>query len=184
MAGGISALAEKIKVRFMNNEQYIEYLRRKGTVIGTGCNIHKKAVFGTEPWLIRIGNNVRITKGVQFITHDGGLWTLRRMGLIDKEAVKYGAVRIGDNCNISWNVTIMPGVVIGKNCVIAAGAVVTKNVPPGTVWGGVPAKQIETIEEYHKKAAQTLVPTYSMGEEAKKTYLKEHCPELFDNTDI
>lgn len=184
MIGRIRSLAEKIKVKFMGNEQYIKYLRSKGVIIGTGCNIHKKAVFGTEPWLIRIGNNVRITKGVGFITHDGGLWTLRRMGLIDKESVKYGSIRIGDNCNISWNVTIMPGVIIGDNCIIGAGAVVTKNVPAGTIWGGVPAKQIETIEEYLEKAKQAAVPTYSMSEKDKKAYLKKHCPELFDNISI
>ena len=125
----IKTFFNKIHVKFMSNSSYIRYLRAKGVHIGTGCNIHKGVVFGTEPWLIKIGNNVRITKGVQFITHDGGLWTLRKMGLIDKEAVKYGTIMIGDNCNISWNVIIMPDVMIGNNCIIAAGAVVTKNIP-------------------------------------------------------
>lgn len=176
----IKTFLEKIYIKFMGNSSYIQYLRSKGIRIGIGCNIHKKAVFGTEPWLIKLGNNVRITKGVQFITHDGGLWTLRKMGLIDKEAVKYGTIIIGDNCNISWNVIIMPNVVIGDNCIIAAGAVVTKNVPSGTIWGGVPAKQIETIEDYLKKVSKNTVPTYSMSEAEKKAYLKTNCPELFE----
>lgn len=179
----IKTFFNKIHVKFMSNSSYIRYLRAKGVHIGTGCNIHKGVVFGTEPWLIKIGNNVRITKGVQFITYDGGLWTLRKMGLIDKEAVKYGTIMIGDNCNISWNVIIMPDVMIGNNCIIAAGAVVTKNIPDGTIWGGIPAKQIETVEEYHKKVSKIAVPTYSMTEADKKEYLKINCPELFEKLD-
>lgn len=48
----------------------------------------------------------------------------------------------------------MPNVHIGKNCIIAAGNVVTKNVPDNEVWGGVPAKHITTMEEYSKKIVQ------------------------------
>ena len=129
-------LINKIRVRLLSGDAYINYLRQMGVSIGKGCSIHKSAYFGSEPWLIRIGDNTRITQGVQFITHDGGLWTLRKMGLIRAEDVKYGNIVVGDNCNISWNVTIMPNCKIGNNCVIAAGAVVTKDIPSGTVWGG------------------------------------------------
>ena len=163
----------------LSKNAYIDYLREKGVTIGDGCDIHKSAQFGSEPWLISIGNNTRITQGVKFITHDGGLWTLRKMGLIGKEDVKYGHIVIGDNCNISWDVTIMPNCRIGDNCVIAAGAVVTKNVPSGTICGGVPAKQIETIEEYYSKIKNDCVPAFSMTEEEKRLYLFEHRPDLF-----
>lgn len=177
--GKLSNILLQFKKKMMNQSQYQAYLRKCGLTLGRGCDIHKDAVFGPEPWLIKLGNNVRITRGVKFITHDGGLWTLRRMGLIDEEAVKYGSIEIGDNCNISWDVTIMPNVKIGKNCVIAAGAVVTKSIPDGTVWGGVPAKQIETIEMYHEKIKDQTVPTNHMTSEEKKKYLSEHKPELF-----
>lgn len=175
----IRNLLKMIKIRSMSARQYIGYLRTEGVIIGEGCNIHKSAKFGSEPWLIRLGNNVRITQGVNFITHDGGLWTLRKMNLIGSECVKYGQIVVGDNCNISWNVTIMPNVHIGDNCVIAAGAVVTKDVPTGTVWGGIPAKQIETIEEYYRKCVDECVPTYSMSSTEKKRYLLNNKPELF-----
>ena len=178
--GAFKRLIQKIRINLMNNDAYISYLRKQGVKIGTGCNITKLADFGSEPYLITIGNNVRITKHVEFITHDGGLWTLRHMGLIDKEAVKYGRIKIGDNCNISWNAIIMPGVTIGDNCVIAAGAVVTKNVPSGEVWGGVPARKIETIEEYYNKIKDVTVPTCNMPKDKKQAWLKEHKPELFD----
>ena len=69
------------------------------------------------------------------------------MRLLPKEAVKYGRISIGDNCNIGWDTIIMPNVQIGKNCVIGAGAVVTKSIPNGEIWAGIPAKKIETTEE-------------------------------------
>ena len=177
--GSLKRLFTKIRINSMNNDAYIKYLRSKNMRIGEGCNISKAADFGSEPYLITIGNNVRITKNVHFITHDGGLWTLRQIGLIDKEAVKYGRIKIGDNCNISW-VIIMPNVTIGDNCVIAAGAVITKDVPAGEVWGGVPGHKIETIEEYLNKVKNSTVPTFSMSKDKKEAWLKENKPDLFN----
>lgn len=55
-------------------------------------------------------------------------------------------VVIGDDVWIGGNATILPGVHIGNNCVIAAGAVVTHDVPDNSLVGGVPAKVIKTIE--------------------------------------
>ena len=55
-------------------------------------------------------------------------------------------VRIGNDVWIGGNVTILPGVTIGNNVVVAAGAVVTKDVPDNSLVGGVPAKLIREIE--------------------------------------
>ena len=177
----ISLVINKMRKEFMSKEKYISYLRKKGLTVGNNCDISKSANFGSELWLIKIGNNTRITQRVQFITHDGGLWTLRKMGLIDEKEVKYGNIVIGDNCNISWDVTIMPNVKIGNNCVIAAGAIVTKNVPDGEVWGGIPAKKIETIEEYYEKIKNNTFPTNGMSIKEKKEYLQKKVPNWFDN---
>lgn len=177
----IKLIVHKIRKIFSNNDSYIELLKEDGVTIGKGCDIAKSANFGSEPWLISIGNNVRVTQRVQFITHDGGLWTLRKMGLIKEEDVKYGSISIGNNCNISWNSIIMPNVHIGNNVVIAAGAVVTKNVPDGEVWGGVPAKKIETVEEYFSKIVDDTEPTNGMSSREKREYLVQHRPDLFNN---
>ena len=56
----------------------IKHLRNKGLRIGNGCEIYRSVNFGSEPYLISIGNDVRITSGVKFCTHDGGIWTLRK----------------------------------------------------------------------------------------------------------
>lgn len=108
-----------------------------------------------------------------------GLWTLRKMNKINKEMVRYGNIKIGDNCNISWNTIIMPNVVIGNNVIIAAGAVVTKNIPDNMIYGGIPAKEIETIDEYYEKIKNNCFPTNGMCEKEKIKYLKENNPKLF-----
>lgn len=177
--GKFRQLFQMAKRKFMSKKQYAEYLQAQGVVIGSGCNIDTTAFFGSEPWLIRIGNNTRITQGVRMITHDGGLWTLRRLGMIAKESDKYGKIVIGDNCNIGWDVIIMPNVTIGNNCVVAAGAVVTRDIPDNTVFGGVPARQIETLDEYYEKVKDSCVPTATMSGGDKKAYLQKHKPELF-----
>ena len=60
-------------------------------------------------------------------------------------------IRIGKNVWVGSHATILPGVTVGDNAVVAAGAVVTKDVPPNTVVGGVPARMLKTIAPQEKK---------------------------------
>lgn len=155
-------------------DKYLNYLRKKGVRIGTGCEIYRSVNFGSEPYLISIGNHVRINSGVQLVTHDGGYWVLREKkggGFSDAEA--FGTIRIGDNVHVGTNAMIMPGVCIGENSVIACGAVVTHDVPANTVAGGVPARPIETLEEYAAKAEAKAVMTKHMTEKEKRQYLEK-----------
>ena len=71
--------------------------------------------------------------------------------LIRHQGVKRKGIKIGKNCWIGAKVTILDGVVIGDNCVIAAGAVVTKSMPSNIVIGGVPARQIKKIQKSEKE---------------------------------
>ena len=104
--------------------------------------------WGTEPWIITLGDNVHITDGVRFITHDGGT-LLFRDKVPDLEITK--PIVVGDNVYIGNCVMILPGVHIGNNVVIGAGAIVTKDVPDGQVIGGVPAHFIKTTDDYFEK---------------------------------
>jgi acetyltransferase-like isoleucine patch superfamily enzyme len=64
---------------------------------------------------------------------------------IDQQGITTCAVVIGDDVWIGANAVVRPGVTVGSHSVVAAGAVVTKDVPPHTVVGGVPAKVIKNI---------------------------------------
>lgn len=147
-----------------------EKLRELGANVGEGCEIFDGAKFESEPYLITIGNNVRITEGVKFLNHDGGVWTLRKMGLLE-DADIFGQIKVGDNVHIGMNATICPGVTIGNNCIIGVGSIVTKDVPDNTVVAGIPARKIETIEEYYQKHKDTCDFTKHMSPEEKKSYL-------------
>ena len=99
--------------------------------------------FDTEnPENISIGNWCAITSGVKIVTHyvhsakGKGHW------------YTYGKVHIGNNVHIGLNVLIVQPVTIGDDVIVAAGAVVTKDIPSGEIWGGIPAKFIKKIEGY------------------------------------
>jgi acetyltransferase-like isoleucine patch superfamily enzyme len=59
---------------------------------------------------------------------------------------KVGKILIGDKSWIGSNVIILPNVTIGQHVIVAAGSVVTKSIPDNTIWAGVPAKQIKSLE--------------------------------------
>lgn len=61
--------------------------------------------------------------------------------------LKFKSVYIHDNAWLGANVTVTPGTTIGENAIVAAGAVVTKNVPANTIVAGIPARVIKTIKE-------------------------------------
>lgn len=129
-----------VYIKMLSQKKYIDYLRKEGVEIGKNCEIYKSANFGSEPYLISMGNHVRINAGVQLVTHDGGYWVLRDQyaGYGDEfaKADYLAEIKIGNNVHIGTNAIIMPGVNIGDNSVIACGAVVTHDVRPNTVVGG------------------------------------------------
>lgn len=138
--------------------------------LGTNCEIYPNVSFGSEPYLIEIGNNVRITKGVQLTTHDGGVWVLRNMNLAEN-ADLFGKIKIGNNVHIGINSIIMPGVSIGDNVIIGAGSVVTKNVESNTIVAGIPAKKLKSVMEYYEKNKKEFHYTKSLNSNEKKEYL-------------
>lgn len=163
---------ERLKYKTANSAKRLQMLRKIGVKIGNGCDIDPSVTFGSEPYLIEIGDNVRLTVGVKITTHDGGLWVLRHNGKL-KDADRFGKVKIGNNVHIGLRSTIMPGVTIGDNVVIGCGAVVTKNIPSNSVAVGVPARVIESIDEYYEKAKDRVVYTKGLKGEAKRKKLEE-----------
>lgn len=88
---------------------------------------------------ITIEDDVLIGPKVSLITENHPLNPEERKGLTGKP------ILIKKNAWIGANATILPGVTIGENAVVAAGAVVSKDVPDNTIVGGVPAKFIKNV---------------------------------------
>ena len=92
-----------------------------------------------------IGNNVNLAQGITVTALNHNFEdALRR---IDEQGISTKPVVIGDDVWIGANAVILPGVTIGRHVVVAAGAIVTKDVPPNSLVAGVPAKIIKDLNE-------------------------------------
>lgn len=147
----------------------VRYAKRKGVTMKGSVHFYGMPHLSTEPWLITLGDNVHITNGVQFLTHDGGVLIFQEMNP-DIDIIK--PITVGDNVYIGINSIILPGVTIGNNCIIGAGSVVTKDIPNHSVAVGVPAKVIKTTDEYYQKALKNSVQTKRLSYRDKKEELK------------
>lgn len=117
----------------------------KGTVVGYNCELDGRMG-------LTIGENVNISSDVKIYTlqHDYNSSDFRAVG---------AQVIVKDYVWVSVCAIILPGVTIGKGAVIAAGAVVTKNVEPFAIMGGVPAKKIgERIKDLNYCPANFKLP--------------------------
>ena len=106
----------------------------KDVFINSGCHFQDQGGISIGDGTL-IGHNVVLAT----INHD----------LIPGNGRKnhYAPIKLGKNVWIGSNATVLPGVTVGDWAVIAAGAVVTKDVPPYTVVGGTPAKFIKKVKD-------------------------------------
>ena len=167
-------LIKKIRRKYYNfwvrRSNPLKYAKKIGVNIKGHLHIYGSIGWGSEPWIITIGDNVHITHGVKFITHDGGT-LLFRDKVPDLEITK--PITVGDNVYFGNDVIVLPGVNIGNNVVIGAGAVVTKDIPDNSVAVGVPARVIKTIDEYFEKLQrESLHVGHLKGEEKDRELMK------------
>jgi acetyltransferase-like isoleucine patch superfamily enzyme len=149
------------------------YARSLGVKMGENVNFYgiNPGTFSTEPWLISIGNNVYITNGCQFITHDGGTLILRRE-VPDLELT--APISIGNDVYIGLNTTILPGVTIGNRVIIGTGSIVTKDIPDNSVAVGIPARVIKTVDQYLEEAKKRSLHLGHLHGKDKEVELKKH----------
>lgn len=111
----------------------------KHTSIGKNVFINFNCIF-LDLGGITIEDNVLIAPGVKLLSEGHPVAPGNRQSLLT------GRIHIKQNAWIGAGATILPGVTVGENAVVAAGAVVSKDVAPNTIVGGIPAKVIKTID--------------------------------------
>jgi len=137
---------------WVRTDLVIKKWRKKGVSIGENCYVNYDVRL--EPG-VSIGDGTTITGGSLVLTHDAVPATFIKelscsRGVYDRKC-RRAEVSIGRQCFIGAYCVILPGVTIGDRCVVAAGSIVTKDVPSGNVVAGNPAKVICSIDEYIAK---------------------------------
>ena len=160
---------------YVKRYSHVDIARKMGVKVGTGCSIlsNPYTCFSTEPYLVEIGDYVRITAGVRFHTHDGAVWVLRNLYNLPKIDM-FGKIKVGNNVFIGTESIILPNVEIGDNVIIGSGAIVTKNIPNEEVWGGCPARKLCSIEEFYEKHRDDFLETCGKTEEEKRHVILRH----------
>lgn len=122
----------------------ILFYRLRGTKIGKNVCIDKGVfIEGWRPYLVTIKDNVEIGPKAIIVAIDSSYNTISQRDI----PILYGEVTIERNAYIGTGAIILPGVTVGEYSIVAAGAVVTRDVPPRTVVAGVPARVIKSVEE-------------------------------------
>lgn len=136
------------------------FMRKRGMRIGHGCHlIIDVANFGTEPYLIQIGDSVTITSGVKFINHDASTRLFRgRFPEMNKYGNIFAPIIIGNNCFIGIDTIFLPGTELGDNTIVGAGSVVKGKFPADSVIAGVPARRLYSLDEYIEKVRANMLP--------------------------
>lgn len=165
----------------LRDKSYIEMCKSRGLKVGKDVIFIEAPKFGSEPYLIEIGDRTKITANCTFINHDGAMYVIRTMEKY-LDARNFGRIKIGKNCFIGNNCTILPGVEMGDNCILGAGSVLNTSIPPNSVFAGVPAKFICSIEEYGDKALKNNV-MYPRELELIRpeldAYIKKNLPHIY-----
>lgn len=126
------------------NAKY-KFLKRNNVFALLGKNVlFQTNKLPNDPQFIKIHDNVKVASGVSFFNHD--VINTVFNGMSKNEDGVLGThiecIEIMENCFIGGNATILGGVKIGPNAIVAAGSVVVKDVPEGAVVGGNPARLI------------------------------------------
>jgi maltose O-acetyltransferase len=135
-------VAKRRELRFSS---YLQTLRDRGLVLGRNTSFQEGIFIDpSHCFLVSIGDDCVFAPNVHLVAHDASTKVVAG-------ATRLGAVRIGSRCFFGDSVIVLPGVTIGDDCIIGAGAVVTRDVPAGSVAAGNPAKVLKSTAEYREQ---------------------------------
>lgn len=188
----------------LNNETDLEgynkigaYSQIEGTLIGLGsyigwkcilhngeigrfCSIapHVECIYGQHPLYPMVSTHPSFFS----LGKQAGFTFVSEQQFSEQKYIKssngHHSFKIGNDVWIGYGARIMEGIIIGDGAVIAAGAIVTKDVPPFQIWGGIPAKKIKDRFSEEQKKALTKIKWWNYD----LSYLNEISP-LFKNID-
>ena len=161
----------KLLLLKVSEERRNKYLRRQGVQIGKNCKVHTVS-FSTEPYLVQIGDNARVTSGTIFITHDGAVHCFRE----EIGGGIFGRIKLGNNVFVGTSCIILLNTTIGNNCIIGAGSVVRGQFPDDSVIVGNPAKVImkTSVQKLLYLQSPGLVKTNNLAISDSRKLIKKH----------
>lgn len=179
----IYKIINKLHSTFQDFQQqaYNKICINNGLKLGKNVVIRNHVSFGSEPFLVEIGDETRIGEGATFVTHSGFTVNLRKLEGYE-EVRNFGHIKVGRNCAIGNGSVILQNVEIGDNCVLGANSVLSDSMPSHTVYSGNPAKYVCEIEDYGDVLKKTTINYPLELEKDKKKlnqWLKENLPKKF-----
>jgi acetyltransferase-like isoleucine patch superfamily enzyme len=132
-----------------SGREYADFLRYRKILhaIGPDCQINSDVVI-TDPRYVSLGSNV-ILSSCRILGHDASVAVFA--SVTGKVLDSVGPVIIGDNVFVGYGAIVLPNIRIGNNSIVAAGAVVTRDVASGTIVAGVPARPVGTTTDFLEK---------------------------------
>lgn len=169
----------RLRVYFiLDAKKRSQFLKKKNIFKNVGENFFfQPRMLPNDPKLILFHNNDVVASNVTFINHDIIDLMLNNLNENVWFQYKTGCIEIMDNVFIGANSTILSNVKIGPNAIVAAGSVVTKDVPENTVVAGNPAKVIGTFDNFvekRKKNNNDTTYNYENDEEMWRMFYENH----------